>query len=109
MVYKIKERDDGNGPDVQMLKIPSDVLYKTINNLQEPVNDDEDNGVDVQKLLSKLQKRPKVNKKKERQKNMILTLKNLVRALEKEYDPEDTIEANDKNDDNEEESMNYYM
>lgn len=110
MVYEIREREDGNGPDVQMLKVPGDALYKTISSLQEPAEDEEDNGVDVHKLLSSLINKPRVNKRRERQRNMVQALKTLVKKLEKEYEQEDNVQANDKssNDDNDDGS-NYFL
>lgn len=109
MVYEIRESEDGKGPDVKMLKVPGDVLYKTISNLQEPA-EEEDNGVDVQKLLSALLSKPRVNIKRERQRNMVKMLKNLVKRLEKEYELEDIVQANDKNsNDDNDESSNYFL
>lgn len=114
MVYEIREREDGNGPDVQMLKVPSDVLYKTLSNFQEPVEEEdeeeEDNGLDIKKLLSTLLRQPKVNKKRDRQRNVVQSLKNLVKKLENQYEVEDVIQTNDKssNDDNDE-SVNYLL
>lgn len=110
MVYEIREREDGNGPDVQMLKVPGDILYKTINSLQEPAEEEEDSEVDVQKLLASLLHKPRVNKKRERQRSVVQALKNLIKKLEKEYELEDAVQANDKSsiDDNDENS-NYFL
>lgn len=112
MVYEIREREDGKGPDVQMLKVPGDVLYKTISSLQEPAEEEEDNEVDVQKLLSSILnlQKPRVNKKRERQRTVVQALKNLIKRLEKEYELEDVVQGNDKSsiDDNDENS-DYYM
>lgn len=108
MVYEIREREDGNGPDVQMLKVPGDVLYKTISNLQEPADEEEDNGVDIQKLLSALLNKPRVNKKKERQRNMIISLRNLLKKLEKDYELDDQANDKNNNDDNDD-NNNYFL
>lgn len=109
MVYEIREREDGRGPDVQMLKVPGDVLYKTITSLQEPAEEEEDTGLDVHKLLLTLLNKPKVNKKREKQRSMLLALKNLVKKLEKEYELDDGIQANDKSSNDDDENSNYFV
>ncbi|XP_026324822.1 uncharacterized protein LOC113233821 isoform X2 [Hyposmocoma kahamanoa] len=109
MVYEIREREDGSGPDVQMLKVPGDVLYKTISSLQEPAEEEEDTGLDVHKLLLTLLNKPKVNKKREKQRSTLQALKNLVKKLEKEYELGDVIQTNDKNSNDDDENSNYFQ